>query len=125
MSLYEFLCYYKILEGLLGALRTKAMKRAKTLGLKPRLPKEVVPGSPELPPDQRPYVGTPLKHFFDTVLTPKYRNAVAHFITTDGDVLHMSEPGNMNAYGNIVFLSSLCARTVISTHEALLKAIGA
>jgi hypothetical protein len=118
---YRFLCYYKILEGLLGPLRTNAMKLAKAQGRKIRAQRAVVPKVAELPPEQGMYVAQPIKKFFDDVLRPRYRNAVAHFMTDEGGVLHVGQPEHIDEYAGVLLLCELCAREVIASHEQLLR----
>jgi hypothetical protein len=120
---HKFLCYYKILEGLLGPLRANAMKIIKGRGLAIRVPRTVVPDLAELPPAHRGHVGKPIKKFFDDVLTPRYRNAVAHFMTDEGGVLHAGRPEHLDEYAGVILLCELCVREVVSGHESLLKAI--
>jgi len=60
---YRFLCYYKILEGLLGPMRADVYKRAATKGLEIRAPKQLVPAGSELPGALRSYAGKPIKVF--------------------------------------------------------------
>jgi hypothetical protein len=120
---YKFLCYYKILEGLLGVLRAEVFKRAKHMGMDLTRPRDTVPDSLELPLPYRPYVGKSVKHFFDGVLTPEFRAAVAHFVTDNGAVLNMSSPAHIDRYAGILLISELCVRAVISNHESLLHAL--
>jgi hypothetical protein len=117
---YRFLCYYKILEGLLGKLRAELYNRAKHAGVKLTPLKEFVPNSSEIAHVHRSYIGTSVKRFFDEVMTPQFRNAVAHFATDDGGILNMSEPEHIQRYADIVFVSELCVREVIASHEKLL-----
>ena len=118
---YRFLCFYKILEGLLGKMRADARKRATAQGVELRASRELVPDSAEYSSSLRPYVGKSIKKFFDEVLTPKFRNAVAHFVTDDGTVLQMSDPDHLNQFANIMLVSELCVRTVIAAHEEMLS----
>jgi hypothetical protein len=118
---YKFLCYHKILEGLLGTLRAKVFARARKQGVTLQRPKDTVPASPEIAKDFQVHVGKSVKAFFDTVMTPQFRNAVAHFITTDGALLNMSSPTHIDNYAKICFISELCVRTVIQSHDKLLK----
>jgi hypothetical protein len=122
-NFYKFLCYYKILEGLLGTVRANAMKRARKLGVKPHISKALVPDSPYFQDAQRVYVGISLRDFFDNILTPRYRTAVAHFITNKGEILDMSDPTHMVSYANILLVCELCTREMITNHEGLLQQI--
>lgn len=120
---YRFLCYYKILEGLLGSIRANAFKQAKQAGIEPQKPKDVVPNSSDLPASFRAYVGKSVKEFFDAVLTPEFRNAVAHFVTDEGGILNMSDPVHIDKYSKILLVCELCVRVVISSHESLLQSL--
>jgi hypothetical protein len=121
---YKFLCYYKILEGLLEKLRGNVYKAAKEKGVQLSMSKEVVPDSPDII-RHREHVGTPLKQYFDNVLTPQFRTAVAHFITDEGVVLNMSDPEHINEYASLILVSELCVRLAIADHESLLNQLHA
>lgn len=118
---YKFLCYYKILEGLLGALRANVFSRARASHIDLPRPKETVPPYSEIPDKYKTHIGKPIKAFFDGVLTPKFRNAVAHFITDDGAVLNMSSPEHIDNYGELLYVLELCVRMVVESHEKLLR----
>jgi len=118
---YKFLCYYKILEGLLGPMRAKVYKIAKENGLKLKIPNEKVPDSLYIHHNFKHHVGKSIKEFFDKILTPLFRNAVAHFITDDGGVLNMSSIDHINKYENVMFIVEICTRKVIENHENLLS----
>jgi hypothetical protein len=118
---YRFLCYYKILEGLLKSLRADFVHEAKAAGVDVKAPRQLVPDHPELQDHLKQYVGKPLKAFFDGVLTPEFRDAVAHFGTTDHGVLNMSDPLHLAKYAGMIHISELCARVAIADHEALLS----
>lgn len=118
---YKFLCYYKILEGLLGTFRANVFSRARSAHIDLGRPKETVPTSPEIPSTYQAHIGKPVKAFFDGVLTPQFRNAVAHFITDDGAILNMSSPEHIDSYGEVLYVLELCVRTVIKSHETLLS----
>lgn len=120
---YKFLCYYKILEGLLGSLRKNLVKEIKSRNLQIQLPRQLVPNAPDLPPEIACYVGKAVQRFFDKLLTPRFRNAVAHFNTAQGGVLHVSAPDQIDEYAKIILLCELCVRKVVSDHEALLRAV--
>lgn len=118
---YKFLCYYKILEGLLGALRANVFSRARAENIDLGRPKETIPSSPDIPAPYQVHVGKSIKAFFDGVLAPQFRNAVAHFITDDGAVLNMSSPEHIDNYGEVLYVLELCVRKVIESHETLLR----
>lgn len=118
---YKFLCYYKILEGLLGSLRANLFSRARSENVDLTRPKEIVPSSIEISDTYKAHIGAPLKKFFDNVLTPKFRNDVAHFNTDDGEVLNTSSPEHIASYSEVLYILELCVRSVIASHETLLK----
>jgi hypothetical protein len=120
---YRFLCYYKILDGLLNKMRVDTYKEAKARGLDIRASRQVVPDHPELPDHMRSFAATPMKHFFDNVLTPQFRNAVAHFVTADGTIFDMSGPDHLNSYAGVILVSELCVCAAIAAHEALLQQV--
>jgi len=120
---YKFLCYYKILEGLLGTLRANIFMRARDKGITLERTRESVPDSMHIPDRYRVHVGKPVKGFFDEVMTPQFRNAVAHFVTDDGAILNMSAPEHIDNFSEILFVCELCVRTVIQSHETLIKGL--
>lgn len=122
---YRFLCYYKLLEGLLGTLRANVFIRARDKGVTLKRPKENVPAFEGVPTQFQAVVGTSIKAFFDAVLTPQFRNAVAHFVTDDGAILNMSAPAHIESYAEILFISEVCVRAMIASHELLLQALQA
>ncbi len=119
-TFYTFLCYHKILEGLLGTMRANLRSSAaeKNIELTPR--RELVPDAEAIPQTFRNYIGKPIKAFFDNVMTPRFRNAVAHFIAKDGSVLNLSSPEVADSYNSILYISELCVRVVIQGHEGWL-----
>ena len=123
---YKFLCYYKVLEGLLGPMRADVFKTAREQGLKLTRGVEFVPDSTDIvDANYRAYIGKSVKKFVDDVLEPRFRNAVAHFIPDQGAVLHMSDPSQAEEYASVILVCELCVRVVIANHEALLNALHA
>ena len=114
---YKFLCYQKIMDGLLGSLRTSINQRARKLKIELQQQRELVPEDPEIASAYRGYVGTSIKKFFDDVLTPQFRNAIAHFITKDGSILNLSAPSTMLKHAEIMYVSELCVRELITSHQ--------
>lgn len=121
---YKFLCFYKILEGLLGVLRANIFSRASVAKVKLVRPKDVVPALSEIPDLYKMHAGQSIKFFFDNVLTPKFRNSVAHFITDDGVILNMSSSEHLRNYGEVLYLLEECVRVVVNSHETLLRSFG-
>lgn len=122
---YTFLCYQKILDGLLGTIRSHLRARAakKKINLSQR--RDLVPSSKDIAPQFQAWIGEPVKAFFDDVMTPQYRNAIAHFITKDGAVLNLSAPDQMTRYTSILYVSEVCVRAVLETHETWLQELSA
>lgn len=119
-NFYKFLCYHKILDGLLGELRAKVNQRARKVGVELQKEREVIPEDPEIPTTYKSHIGKTIKSFYDDVLTPQFRNAVAHFITKDGAILNLSDPRMVIKYSEIMYISEICARTMIASHARLL-----
>ncbi|MDW3686156.1 hypothetical protein RA280_31335 [Cupriavidus sp. CV2] len=117
---YKFLCYYKLLEGMFAHLRANTFKLARERNITIDTVKDAVPASEHIPEMFRQYAGKSVKSFFDSVMTPEFRNAVAHFVTDDGSVLNMSSPAHVDRYSNILFISELCVRETIDNQEHLL-----
>ena len=118
---YKFLCYHKILDGLLGTLRTSVIARARKLRVQLAISRELVPDHSEIAPAYQPYVGKRIKSFYDQVLTPQFRNAIAHFITKDGAILNLSAPDTIDKHAQIMFVSELCVRTMIESHRDFVR----
>jgi hypothetical protein len=117
---YKFLCYYQILEGMFAHLRANTFKLAMERNITMDTVRDTVPDSEHIPEPFRQYTGKSVKSFFDSVMTPEFRNAVAHFVTDDGSVLNMSCPAHIDRYSNILFISELCVREAIDNQEHLL-----
>jgi hypothetical protein len=120
-SFYKFLCHYKILEGLFGPLRANTFQRAKDMNIVLNRQKNVLPENRHIPERFRHYVGKSIKMLFDNVLTPEFRNAVAHFTTDDGTVLNMSSPDNIYGYSEVTLVTEMCVKAMIADHEELLR----
>jgi len=117
---YTFLCYHKILEGLLGKMRSSLRERAAHKSVKLSRCSDLIPLSDHISNEYKMWCGKSIKEFYDKIMTPQFRNAVAHFVVGDGAVLNLSSPAELNRYSNILYVSELCARTVIETHETWL-----
>jgi hypothetical protein len=121
---YSFLCYHKILEGLLGPLRGKLRQRAKEKGVQLPQRHDTVPNDSEITPPFDAYIGKSIRAFFDDVMTPEFRNAASHFILADGSVLNLSSPSEIDRYASIRYITELCVRAVIQRHDADLLDLG-
>jgi hypothetical protein len=120
---YSFLCYHKILDGLLGTVRAKLRQRAAKKGVQLTQRHDQVPSDPNIDAAFRSYIGKPIRSFFDDVMTPQFRTAVAHFTQKDGSILNLSSPIEIDRYASILYISELCVREVIERHEAHLMEI--
>jgi hypothetical protein len=122
---YRFLCYFKILEGLLGRFRSEAYKEARRKGVSLQWRDERVPDDATLDPRYQQYAGKSIKKFFDDVLTREFRHAVAHFVTDKGAVLHTSDLQQIGRYASIMHTCEVCVRIVIASHADALRQITA
>lgn len=118
---YRLLCAYKIMEGIYGVLRKTARQRATQMGVRLVIPKELVPDHPDIAPDLRHLVGKPIKTVCDNVLQKRYRDAAAHFLVQETEVLRVSSAEERSKFADMAFLCDLCAQIVIRNHEAALK----
>ena len=118
---YRVLCYYKIMEGLLNKLRSDVHRSAKKHKIILNTFKDLVPYSVEYLPDQAKLVGKPIRTFFDEILRPEYRIAVAHFITENSSALNTSSAVEIGRFSSVILMSDLCARALIDAHERLLE----
>jgi hypothetical protein len=120
---YRFLCYYKILEGLLKKMKIDVIEMAKSSGVVLKHQKLIVPNHPEIHNKFHRYIGRSVNTFFDKVLTNEFRNAVAHFVLDNGSILNMSDPEHTDAYAALMLICELCVRRAIANHELLLNQI--
>jgi len=120
---YRFLCLYKILEGVLLKMKADVNARAKKAKIALVHRKLTVPRHPAIDARFQRYVGTPLKVFFDHVLTKQFRDGVAHYILDTGTILNMSDPESADTYASLILITEVCVREAISNHESLLNQI--
>lgn len=118
---YRLLCLFKIMEGILGVLRKKGREEAQALGVPFSMPKETVPDHPDISKDLRYLVGKPIKDFYDNVLQKPYRDAAFHFLVQENVILQVSSAEERYKFAEMTFVCDLCARVLISNHEALLR----
>ena len=119
-NFYKFLCYHKLLDGLFGVMRTNLFKQAKDKGVTLTRQRELVPDSIDIAVSFRQYIGQPIKGFLDGTLTPRFRNAVAHFVTDDGGILNMSSPDHIDSYSDVLYVTELCVRVAIESYQSML-----
>jgi hypothetical protein len=117
---YRVLCFNKILEGLLGPLRTELRKRANAAQIDLGTIKDLVPHHKDISSGLRHFSGTPLKQFYDTFLSKRFRDAMAHFTLKRGQTLNVSSPLDYARFTEVAFIGELCARQVIAKHEEAL-----
>lgn len=123
-SYYKFLCYYKILEGIFGRLRPALFAEVKRSGTSLETVREVVPDNHELRSWNPTVVGRPIKAYFDDVLTPQFRHAVAHFALTAIAPLNLSDYLANYTFQKIALVAELSARIVIETHLGYVQQLG-
>jgi len=120
---YRVLCFHKIMEGLLGSMRTSIRKRAKNATIELNEEKERIPDHSDFPAGLRNYVGGPVKQFYDNFLSKNYRDAMAHFTLKSGATLDVSSPEYVSQFIDVAFVSDLCTRDMIERHEQRLRRV--
>lgn len=120
--IYKFLCFYKILEGYLMRLKPDLAKLFRAAGLSYPMPSDCVPDHPGLDPSFRGYIGQSITKFRDDLLTPGFRDAVAHFEKDGLSPLVMSNPSEILRFTNTALAVELCARTVIESYRLAFRA---
>jgi hypothetical protein len=116
-ELYKFLCLYKIMEGYFKKLKPELYKACAVSRVTISKKKDLVPDHKEIPESVRSYIGKSITLFMDEVLTPRFRDAVAHFSKEGESPLITSDPAHLARYAEILLISELCARQVIATYE--------
>lgn len=119
---YKFLCFYKILEGYLTRLKPDLAKLFRAAGLSYPVLADRVPDHPDLDTPFRAYVGQSITKFRDDLLTPDFRDAVAHFEKDGLSPLVMSNPGDIVRFNNSALAVELCARVVIESYRLAFRA---
>ena len=120
--IYKFLCFYKILEGYLTRLKPNLAKLFRAAGLSYPAPSDRVPDHRGLDPSFRAYIGQSIAKFRDDLLTPDFRDAVAHFEKDGLSPLVMSNPSEIVRFSNTALAVELCARTVIESYRLAFRA---
>ncbi|MFN8180141.1 MAG: hypothetical protein U0167_19595 [bacterium] len=110
---YRFLCYYKILEGILNVLRPAVFKEARRRRFDLKTIPEVLPDHPEFHKLPCPYVGQPIASFVNDELRPKYRNAVAHFREGARGVLNPSDLAREGEFADVILPAELAVRVTV------------
>lgn len=110
---YQFLCYFKILEGIYRKLRPELIAKAKLSNVLLDIKKEIVPPHPELLKFQPRYIGQSIYSLFQKEFEKEYRNAVSHFALKDGTMINLSDYNIIKKYQGIIALIEICCREVI------------
>lgn len=121
---YRFLCYYKILEGVLKNIRPKLFKKLKNQGIQFNRLEELVPQHTEIEGELLKLIGKNIQNVFEDYFTKKYRNVVAHFIVKDGRILNVSEFQSNTEFNTALLLIELCSRKVIENQLYYFKLKG-
>lgn len=119
-SLYKFLCYFKIIEGVCNSLRSALFKRAEATSISITKRKELVPALAELLPDQEVLIGTPVRKVFDNRFR-KLRDQAAHFLLRDARPINVSDSEIYSRFSNELPLIEACARVVVDTQHEYLR----
>ena len=119
--IYRFLCFYKILEGYFTRLKPDLAKIFKSARLPYPVGPDLVPDHPDLDVAFRIYVGQSITKFRDELLTPSFRDAVAHFEKTGLSPLVMSSPSQIVRFTNSALAVDLCARAVIEAYRTAFR----
>ncbi|WP_125900998.1 methylamine utilization protein MauJ [Methylobacterium indicum] len=118
---YKVLCLYKIMEGLLGHLRTDLSKKARSENINIDTPKLHVPDHPNFPSGINHLIGQPIKKVFDNFFQKEFRDAMAHFNLNGREPINVSDPIHWARFTDVAFVSNLCARALIERHERSLE----
>jgi hypothetical protein len=86
------------------------------------VPSDRVPDHQDLDPSVRAYVGQSITKFRDELLTPGFRDAVAHFEKDGLSPLVMSNPSEIARFSNTALAVELCARAVIESYQVAFRA---
>ncbi|NOK09080.1 methylamine utilization protein MauJ [Corallococcus exercitus] len=114
---YQFLCYAKILEGIIRKTFPAIIQEARSRGLDtPRFDARVEDHA-EIHGPARNWVGKSVQQTFNDYLQPEFRNAIAHFSDSDEDPLVVSNYITGATISNNLLLARQCARKAISAIE--------
>ena len=114
---YRFLCYFKIMEGIYHRIRPGLMELARSQGITIETRKETVPAALHSDEIGTEFAGRPVNDVFSRELQSEFRRVVAHFVTSDGDLLNPSEYGWGAKFARIVRVSQACARVLVASQE--------
>ncbi len=122
---YRVLCLFKIMEGLLGPLRTELNKRAKSVDVIIETSKAIVPNDFDIPSGLQYLTGQPIKKVFDNFFQKQFRDAMAHFSLRGKTPLNVSESLHWARFMDVAFVANLCARALIVRHEQSIATLSA
>ena len=122
-NFYKFICYFKIMDGLMGKMRADVFQMARDASINLEGTKLIVPDHEDIQGDLRQSIGRPVMELFDGLLTTKFRNAASHFMTKDGSILNVSDPEHIDNYAGVILICELCVRLSIADHEAMLQKV--
>ncbi|WAM23927.1 methylamine utilization protein MauJ [Myxococcus sp. NMCA1] len=116
---YQFLCYAKILEGIIRKTYPELLRAAKELGMTPpKLDARVEPHK-ELSGAAKQWVGRTIQQTFNDYLQPEFRDAIAHFSLDDSDPIVVSNYISSSHISNNLLLARMCARGAIAAIEKI------
>jgi hypothetical protein len=116
-NFYRFLCFFKIMEGIIKNIRPQLFRRAGKQKISITKQKDLVPEDPELQKFQPEYIGRNIHELYNGEFQSEYRHCVAHFALNDGGITNPSSQRERSRFANIVYLAQLCARELIRNQE--------
>jgi hypothetical protein len=116
-NFYRFLCFFKIMEGIIKSIRPQLFRLALQQGISITKQKDLVPDDPELQKFQPKYIGRLIHELYNGEFQSEYRHCVAHFALNDGGVTNPSSQRERSRFANIVYLAEVCARELIRNQE--------
>jgi hypothetical protein len=114
---YRFLCFFKIMEGIIKSIRPQLFRLAGEQGITITKQKDLVPEDAELQRFQPEYIRRRIHELYNGEFQSEYRHCVAHFALDDGRVTNPSSQRERSRFANIVYLAQLCARELIRNQE--------
>ncbi|MCH7827852.1 MAG: hypothetical protein IIC75_07780 [Bacteroidetes bacterium] len=120
---YQFLCYFKILEGIYKKLRPELVVKAKLKNIPFKMEKEIIPSNAELRRYESVYIGKSILTLFRTEFRNEYRHAVSHFSLDDGTMINLSDITYINKYQSIIEIIEISCRVVIENQLKLIEVI--
>ena len=116
-NFYRFLCFYKILEGIFGPIRSQFFQLARAQGISITRSQDVVPENTYLRQWQPDNIGRKIHDLYNGEFQAQYRHSVAHFALTDGYIANPSAHPESTRFANVVHLAQVCAKELIRNQE--------